>query len=164
MASASSLRIARATRQDVRLILEFIRELAEYEKHLDLVEATEARIRETIFGGEPIASVIFAHQDDEPVGFAVFYYTYSTFVAQQGLYLEDLYVKPEARGKGVGRELLRYLAKLALEQRCCRIEWAVLRWNEPSIGFYKSLGAAETSDWASYRLSGEHLKSLAEGG
>lgn len=164
MASASSLRIAPATRQDVRLILEFIRELAEYEKHLDRVEATEARIQETIFGEAAIASVIFAHQGDEPVGFAVFYYTYSTFLARPGLYLEDLYVKPAARRQGVGRELLRYLAKLALKQQCCRIEWAVLRWNEPSIGFYRSLGAVETSEWATYRLSGEHLNSLAAGG
>jgi GNAT superfamily N-acetyltransferase len=112
LASATSCRIVPATEKDVSLIFEFICELAEYEKHLDKVEATEARIRQTLFGSAPQASVIFACQGDRPVGFAVFYYTYSTFVAQPGLYLEDLFIKPDARGRGVGRELLRYLARL----------------------------------------------------
>jgi GNAT superfamily N-acetyltransferase len=161
VASALSLRIMEATEKDTPLILEFIRQLAEYEKHLDKVEATDARLRRALFASTPKASVIFAYQGDRPVGFALFYYTYATFVAQPGLYLEDLFVTPAARGKGVGRELLGYLAKLALEKDCCRIEWAVLHWNEPAIRFYENLGAVANKDWATYRLSGQPLESLA---
>lgn len=158
-----TLRIVRATERDVPLILEFIRNLAEYEKHLDKVEATEERIRETIFGAEPAASVLFAYKGDRAVGFAVYFFTYSTFVGLPGLYLEDLFVKPEARGKGVGRELLRYLAKVAKQKQCGRIEWAVLHWNEPAIGFYRSLGAVPMDEWAVYRLAGDALDQLAKG-
>lgn len=150
-----------AKEHDVPLILEFIRELAEYEKLLHGVKTNEERIRDTIFGAEPAASAILAYDLDRPVGFAVFYYTYSTFVGLPGLYLEDLYVKPDARGKGVGRELLRYLAKLARQKGCWRIEWAVLRWNEPAIRFYRGLGAVPLEEWAVYRLSGEPLDRLA---
>jgi GNAT superfamily N-acetyltransferase len=149
-----------ATERDAPLILEFIRELAEYEKLLDVVETTEERIQETIFGAEPAASAIIAYDVDRPVGFAVFYYTYSTFVGLPGLYLEDLYVKPDARGKGVGRELLRHLAKLARQKGCWRIEWAVLHWNEAAIRFYRSLSAVPLEEWAVYRLSGEPLDRL----
>jgi GNAT superfamily N-acetyltransferase len=159
--SSESLRIEPATERDIPLILEFVRGLAEYEKHLDRVEATEARIRQTIFGAEPAAQVLFAYENETAVGFAVFFYTYSTFVGLQGLYLEDLYVKPEARGKGVGRALLRYLARLAKEKGCYRIEWAVLHWNEPAIGFYKNLGAVPMDEWAVYRLFGEPIERLA---
>ena len=161
MASALTLRIVTATERDVPLILEFIRELASYEKQLDRVEANEARIRETLFGAEPAASVIFAFDDDHPVGFAVFYFTYSTFAGLPGLYLEDLFVKPEARGLRVGKQLLSYLAKLAKEKGCCRIEWAVLHWNENAIGFYRKLGAIPMEEWAVYRLSGAPLDQLA---
>ncbi len=150
-----------ATERDVPLILEFIRELAEYEKLLDGVETTEARIRETIFGAEPAASAILAYDVDRPVGFAVFYYTYSTFVGLPGLYLEDLYVKPDARGEGVGRELFRHLARLARQKGCWQIEWAVLHWNEVAIRFYRRLGAVPLEEWAVYRLSGEPLDRLA---
>lgn len=164
MASAVALRIVTATERDVPLILEFIRELAAYERHLDRVETTDARIRETLFGVEPAASVIFAFDGDKPVGFAVFYFTYSTFAGLPGLYLEDLFVKPEARGLGIGRQLLRYLAKLAKEKGCWRIEWAVLHWNEPAIGFYRKLGAIAMEEWAIYRLFGAPLDQLeAEG-
>lgn len=161
MSSSESLRIEQATERDIPLILEFVRGLAEYEKHLERVEATEERIRKTIFGAQPAAHVLFAYEHDTAVGFAVYYYTYSTFAGLPGLYLEDLYVKPEARGKGVGRALLRYLARLAKEQGCFRIEWAVLRWNEPAIGFYKNLGAVPVDDWNVYRLSGNELDRLA---
>jgi GNAT superfamily N-acetyltransferase len=159
--SSGSLRIEPATERDIPLILEFVRGLAEYEKHLDRVEATEERIRKTIFGTEPAAQVLFAYENDSPVGFAVFFYTYSTFVGLPGLYLEDLYVKPEARGKGVGRALLRFLARLAKEKNCFRIEWAVLHWNESAIGFYKGLGAVPMDEWNVYRLSGAELDLLA---
>ncbi len=164
MTSAVALRIVTATEPDVPLILEFIRELAAYEKHLHRVEATEARIRETLFGAEPAASVVFAFDGDKPVGFAVFYFTYSTFAGLPGLYLEDLFVRSEARGLGTGRQLLRYLARLAKEKGCCRIEWAVLHGNETAIGFYRNLGAIPMEEWAVYRLFGAPLDQLAEEG
>jgi GNAT superfamily N-acetyltransferase len=155
------LHIERAGEQDVPLILEFIRALADYEKHLDKVEATEERIRETIFGAEPQAQVIFAYEGDNPVGFAVFFFTYSTFAGQPGLYLEDIYVKSDARGKGVGRKLFRYLARTAKEKGCWKMEWAVLRWNKAAIKFYESLGAGPVNDWAIYSLRGNSLDRLA---
>lgn len=161
MASTGSLHIEPATERDIPLILEFVRGLAEYEKHLDRVEATEERIRKSIFGAEPAAHVLFAYENDVAVGYAVFFYTYSSFAGLPGMYLEDLFVKPEARGKGVGRELLRYLARLAKEKGCGRIEWAVLHWNEPAIGFYKSLGAVPMDEWDVYRLAGDKLDRLA---
>ncbi len=164
MASIAAFRIVTATEHDVPLILEFIRELAAYEKQLGRVEATEARLRETLFGAEPAASVIFAFDADKPMGFAVFYFTYSTFAGLPGLYLEDLFVKQEARGLGVGRQLLRRLARLAKEKGCCRIEWAVLHWNETAIGFYRKLGAIPLEEWADYRLSGAPLDELAAEG
>lgn len=151
MSSTGSLRIEPATERDIPLILEFVRGLAEYEKHSDRVETTEERIRKAIFGAEPAAHVLFAYEADVALGYAVFFYTYSSFVGLPGIYLEDLYVKPEARGKGVGRELLRHLARLAKEKGCGRIEWAVLNWNEPTIGFYKSLGAVPMDEWDVYR-------------
>jgi GNAT superfamily N-acetyltransferase len=161
MVSPDKLRIVTATENDVPLILEFIRQLAAYEKHLDRLEATEVRIRQTLFGPAPAASVIFAFDGHQPLGFAVFYFTYSTFAGLPGLYLEDLFVKPSARGTGVGTRLLRYLAKLAKEKGCWRIEWAVLHWNESAIGFYKKLGAVPMDEWAVYRLSGTPLDTLA---
>jgi len=150
-----------ATELDVPLILKFIRDLAAYEKHLDKFEADEERIRTTLFGPEPRAHVVFAYDGNTAVGFAVFFYTYSTFVGLPGLYLEDLYVTRSARGKGIGRALLSYLARLAKKQGCWRIEWAVLHWNEPAIGFYKRLGAVAMEDWFVYRLSGEPFDRLA---
>ena len=162
MGSSESLTIEPATERDIPLIIEFVSGLAEYEKNLNKVEATEERIRETIFGPEPAAQVLFAYENDSAVGFAVFYYTYSTFVGLRGLYLEDLFVKPEARGKGVGRALLSYLARLAKEKNCYRIEWAVLNWNESAIRFYQRLGAVSMNEWQVYRLSGAALDQLAE--
>lgn len=161
MSSPGSLRIEPATERDIPLILEFVRGLAEYEQHLDRLETTEERIRKTIFGAAPAAEVVFAYLDEVAVGFAVYFRTYSTFVGLSGLYLEDLFVKPEARGKGVGRALLQYLARLAKERSYSRIEWAVLHWNEPAIGFYKRLGAVPMDEWDVYRLSGNELDQLA---
>ena len=159
--ASSQLRIVSANERDVPLILEFIRELADYEKMLDRVEATEERLRDTLFGEKPAASCVLAFHGDRPVGFALFYYTYSTFAGLPGLYLEDLFVKPDARGQGLGRALLRHLARLAKEKGCWRIEWAVLHWNKSAIGFYESLGAVPMNEWAVYRLSNEALETLA---
>ncbi|MEP6921721.1 MAG: GNAT family N-acetyltransferase [bacterium] len=155
------MRIVSATERDVPLVLEFIKDLATYEKHLDKVEASAARLRETLFGPNPSASVVIAYEGDRALGFAVYFFTYSTFIALPGLYLEDLFVKPEARGKGVGRALLQYLARVAKHQGCARIEWAVLHWNGPAIGFYRSLGAVPMDEWAVYRLQGAALDQLA---
>ncbi len=122
---------------------------------------SENRIRKTIFGDEPRAKIVLAYQDDIAVGFAVFFYTYSTFLAQPGLYLEDIYVRREARGRGVGRALFRYLAAVAKENGCSRIDWAVLRWNETAVKFYAKLGATPVNDWSVYRLTGEALDRMA---
>src|SRR5688572_15599544 len=157
----SELRIEKAIPGDVPLILEFRRKLAEYEKLSDSVEATEEGLRETLFGPNPSAHALLAYDGDEPVGFAIYFFNYSTFVGRPGLYLEDLFVRPEARGKGFGRALLQHLAGIAVENNCGRMEWAVLNWNEPAIGFYKSLGADPMIDWTVFRLSGKALDDLA---
>ena len=162
MVPHETLRIVPATEHDVPLVLQFICELADYEKLAHRVEANEARLRKSLFGEPPLASCVIAYLDDRPVGFALYYFTYSTFIARPGLYLEDLFVKPDARGHGFGRALLRHLAQVALERDCWRIEWAVLLWNKPAIGFYESLGAEIQDEWGVYRLSGEALTKLAE--
>ena len=156
-----NLSIRPATESDIPLILEFIRSLADYEDHLQYFEATEERLRKFIFGRNPKAHVLLAFYGESAVGFAVYFYTFSTFAGLPGLYLEDLFVKPEARGKGVGRSLLAYLANLAEVEKCWRIEWAVLHWNETALRFYRNLGAVVMDEWAVYRLSGEPLKRLA---
>ncbi len=156
------LRIVPATEADAPVILELIRALAEYEKLSHKVTATEARLRATLFGARPAAEVLLAHWGEECAGFAVFFSNYSTFLAQPGIFLEDLYVKPHLRGKGIGLALLKRLAGIALERGCGRVEWEVLDWNEPSIGFYKSLGAAPMDEWTKYRLTGEALERLGE--
>ena len=155
------LRIVPAAEPDLPVILELIQALAEYEKLAHLVTATEGRLRETLFGAKPAAEVLLAHWDEECAGFAVFFANYSTFLAQPGLSLEDLYVKPHLRGKGIGLALLKRLAGIAAERGCGRMEWEVLDWNEPSIRFYKKLGAAPLHDWTKYRLTGEALNGLA---
>jgi len=155
------IRVTDAREDDVPLILSFIRELAEYERLLHAVEATEERLRTTLFGARPAAEVRLAHVDDEPVGYSLFFQTYSTFLAQPGLYLEDLYVRPAARGQGVGRALLADLARIARERRSGRVEWTVLTWNAPSIRFYESLGARRLDDWMLFRLAGDDLSRLA---
>ena len=158
----SSLTIRPATESDVPLILEFIRELAVYEKLLDRVEANEARLREALFGTTPVASCVLAYRAELPVAFALYYFTYSTFAGLPGLYLEDLFVKPDFRGQGLGHALLQHLAKLAKERGCWRIEWAVLHWNQSAIRFYEKLGAIPMNEWAVYRLSGTSLSRLAD--
>ena len=159
----SETRIRPATRADAALILSFIRELAEYEKMLDEVKATPADIERHLFWPRPAAECVIAEWDGTPAGFALFFHNFSTFLAKPGLYLEDLYVKPELRGKGIGKTLLAHLAKLALERGCGRFEWAVLDWNAPAIRFYESLGAKLMESWKINRLTGEALKRLAEG-
>jgi GNAT superfamily N-acetyltransferase len=155
------LRIARATEADTPVILEMIRGLAEYEKLAHICSATEEQLRQTLFGDHPAAEVLLAHEGAEAIGFALFFPNYSTFLAQPGIYLEDLFVKPHARRKGAGLALLRELARLAVERGCGRVEWAVLDWNEPSIGFYMKLGAVAMDDWTTFRLTGPSLKAVA---
>lgn len=147
--------------QDVPLILTFIQELAEYEKARDQAVATEADLRETLFGPRPYAEVVIAELEGEPVGFALFFHNYSTWLGRPGLYLEDIYVRPHARGRGVGKRLFTYLIDLARERRCGRMEWVVLDWNEPAIRFYESLGAKPMDEWTVYRITGEALERLA---
>ena len=154
-------RITAAAERDTPVILDLIRQLAEYERLGDKVIATEERLRQSLFGPRPAAEVLLAAADGETVGFAVFFTNYSTFLAQPGLYLEDLFVKPHARGQGMGKALLARMAQLAAERGCGRVEWAVLDWNKPSIGFYESLGAVAMSDWTTFRLNGEPLARLA---
>lgn len=160
----AAIRIRPAEEADVPLILCFIRELADYERLLHEVVATEERLRRTLFGPRPGAEVLIAEADGEPVGFALFFHNYSTFLAQPGLYLEDLYVRPEARGRGIGRALLAHLARLARERDCGRLEWWVLDWNEAAIRFYDSLGARPMDEWTVFRLTGADLDRLAEEG
>jgi GNAT superfamily N-acetyltransferase len=149
-----------AGRTDIELIFRFIKALAEYENLSDEVSATEEELEEWIFDKQR-AEVLFAVQGGEEVGFALFFYNFSTFLGRAGLYLEDLFVWPEHRGKGYGKALLRQLAKLALARGCGRLEWACLDWNRPSIDFYLSLGARAMEEWTTYRLSGEALQELA---
>lgn len=154
--------IRRGTEQDIPVILGFIRELAEYEKLLDMVVATEDSLRATLFGVRSYAEVVLACEGDSPVGFALFFHNFSTFLGKPGLYLEDLYVQPQVRGKGYGKALLKYLAKIAVERGCGRFEWWVLDWNDPSIQFYKSLGATPMDEWTVFRVTGENLEKLAQ--
>jgi GNAT superfamily N-acetyltransferase len=155
------LTIRSATVADVPLILDLIRGLAEYERLPHEVVATEALLRETLFGPAPGAEVLLAELDGESAGFALFFHNFSTFLGRRGLYLEDLFVRPAARGRGVGRALLARLAAIARQRGCGRFEWSVLDWNEPAIGFYRSLGAVPMDDWTVYRVAGPALDRLA---
>ncbi|MBK7977419.1 MAG: GNAT family N-acetyltransferase [Deltaproteobacteria bacterium] len=148
---------------DVELILGFIGKLAEYEKLSHEVVATPERLRRALFGGQRYAECVIAELDAAPVGFALFFHTFSTFLAQPGIYLEDLFVLPEARQNGVGKALLQHLAALAVERGCGRFEWAVLDWNEPAIRFYRSQGSRALEEWTVHRVSGEALPALAAG-
>ena len=150
-----------AEEKDAALILEFIRALAEYEKMSDEVVATEELLQEWVFEKKK-AEVIFAVADGVEVGFALFFHNFSTFVGRAGLYLEDVFVKVEHRGKGYGKALLKELARIAVERGCGRMEWVCLNWNQPSIDFYRSLGAVPMDDWTIYRVAGDTLKALAE--
>ncbi len=151
-----------ASEEDVPLILAFIKELAEYERLSHEVVATEKSLREHLFGERPVAEVIVAEEGTDPAGFALFFHSFSTFLGRPGIYLEDLYVRPEFRGRGLGRTLLVYLARLARERGCGRLEWSVLDWNEPALGFYRGIGASPVGGWTVYRVTGETLKELAE--
>lgn len=150
-----------AEKKDLTLILDFIKELADYEKMLDEVVATEELLNEWIFE-KNVAEVIFALEDDVEAGFALFFHNFSTFLGRAGIYLEDLYVKPEFRGRGYGKGLIKKLAEIAVERGCGRLEWWCLDWNRPSIEFYLSLGAEAMKDWTVYRIAGDTLKKLAE--
>ena len=150
-----------AEKKDVPLILQFIKDLAEYEHMLDEVVATEELLTEWIFQKEK-AEVIFVLEDGKEVGFALFFHNFSTFLGRAGIYLEDLYVKPEYRHKGYGKGLLKKLAQIAVERGCGRLEWWCLDWNQPSIDFYLSLGAEPMEDWTVYRIAGDTLHKLAE--
>lgn len=156
-----NLTFRRATESDTSLILQFIRELAEYEQMLDQVVADEATLADQLFHRKN-AEVIFALEDGKEVGFALFFHNFSTFLGRSGLYLEDLYVRPECRGKGYGKAILQKLAAIAVERGCGRLEWWCLDWNSPSIDFYLSMGAEPMSDWTVYRLTGDTLKNLAK--
>jgi GNAT superfamily N-acetyltransferase len=155
------LRIRTATREDVPVILDFIEQLADYERLRHAVLATEAALAETLFGDRPAAEVLLASLDGRDVGFALFFQTYSTFLARPGIHLEDLFVIPDARGTGVGRALLSRLAGIAESRDCGRLEWAVLTWNEPAIGFYRQLGAFPLDEWQTYRLDRDGIRALA---
>lgn len=159
--SISAVTIRPAREDEVPLVLQFVRELAEYEHLLHEVVATEAGLRRCLFGPRPYAEVVFACLEAEPVGFALFFHNYSTFLGQPGIYLEDLFVRPSVRGKGVGQALLQWLAAEAVSRGCGRLEWAVLDWNEPAIRFYRSLGARAMDEWGIFRLTGEALKNVA---
>ena len=156
-----SVNIRVATVADAPLILQFIRDLADYERLLHEAEATEADIRRDLFGENPRAFCDIAEQDGSPVGFALWFYNYSTFRGRAGIYLEDLFVRPDARGEGAGKALLRRLAQRCVEADLGRLEWAVLNWNQPSIEFYDSLGSSAKTDWTVRRLDGEALAELA---
>ena len=161
MDAPSGFRIRRATPGDVALVLRFIRELAEYEHLAHEVVADEATLRESLFGAQAGAEALIGELDGEPAAFAVFFHNFSTFLGRRGLYLEDLFVRPAQRGKGLGRALLAELARIAQERGCPRFEWAVLDWNATAIGFYEALGARANADWTVYRLSGAPLLALA---
>jgi GNAT superfamily N-acetyltransferase len=150
-----------ATEKDVTLILHFIKQLAEYEKLLYEVEATEQLITKYIFGDEPRAEVIVGEYKKEPVGFALFFHNFSTFLGKPGIYLEDLFINSESRGKGFGKAMLTFLAKTAEERDCGRLEWSVLDWNKSAIDFYKELGAQPMDEWTVFRLTGISLEKLA---
>jgi GNAT superfamily N-acetyltransferase len=152
-----------ATAADVPLILTFIRELAEYEKLAHEVVASETDFHEALFGRRPVIEAVIASIDGEPVGYALFFPNFSTFLGKLGLYLEDLYVRPQARGLGAGRALLEHLARIAVDRGWGRFEWAVLDWNEPSIGFYKKMGARPMDEWTIFRMTGDPLRRLAGG-
>lgn len=148
-------------KEDSKLILDLIKEIAVYEKMLDQVVATEDSIRESIFEKKE-AEVLIGEYNGEPMGYALYFLNYSTFIGRAGFYLEDIYIKPEYRGKGIGKEIFKALGKIAYDRGCKRMEWVCLNWNEPSIKFYESLGAEAMSEWTIYRLSGDNIKKLAE--
>ena len=161
MKGAADFQIRPAHVADVPIILQLIRDLATYERAPDEVVATEEKLVDVLFGERPVAEVLLAFENESPVGFAVYFYNFSTWLGRPGLYLEDLFVKPEKRGKGYGRALLVELAKIARDRGCGRMEWAVLDWNEPAIKCYRALGAAPMNEWTVFRLTREEIAKLA---
>jgi len=159
---SASLRISSATEHDIPQILTFIRGLAEYEKLAHTCVASEESLRKTLFGPKPYAEVLIARLDNHPVGFALFFHNYSTFLAKPGIYLEDVFVLPEHRGVGVGKALLKRVAQIARERDCGRLEWSVLDWNAPAIEFYKRIGATVMNDWRICRMTQEQFGKFAE--
>jgi len=160
--NVSGLQIRAAGAADVPLILAFIKKLAAYEKLSHEVVANEGLLKETLFGERPTAEVAIAFLDDRPAGFVLFFHNYSTFLGRPGIYIEDLFVEESYRRRGIGRALLLYVARLARERRCGRLEWSVLDWNEPAIRFYEKLGAVPMSEWTVFRVTGESLEKLAD--
>ena len=164
MQTPDALRIDPATEADAPLILSLIKGLAEYERLSHQVTATEDDIRESLFGDPRVAEAVIARVADEPAGYALWFHTYSTFLGKRGLYLEDLFVLPPWRGRGIGKALLAHVARCTVERDCGRLEWSVLDWNEPAIRFYKSLGARPVGEWTIFRLGGQELSALAGDG
>ena len=162
MSTPPAIRVA--VIEDAATIVRFIESLADYERLRDACVATEAAVRETLFGADPAASVLIAEVDGTPVGFALWCRNYSTFLAKPGIWLEDLFVVPEARGRGVGKALLAALAAIAVERGWGRVDWYVLDWNAPSIAFYRSLGAVAMDEWTTFRLEGDALRRVAAEG
>jgi GNAT superfamily N-acetyltransferase len=161
MEKSSDITIRKATSKDVAIILKFIRELAEFEKLSRLVEANEIKLKSTLFGKKPVAKVLIAEIKNKPIGFLLYFYNYSTFVGRLGIYIEDLYVNPKYRKKGVGRALMKHCVKIAKKLGYKRVEWAALTWN-PARKFYKKIGAQPLNDWVLYRLSEKKLKEFAD--
>jgi GNAT superfamily N-acetyltransferase len=162
MEDVTDFQIRRARIEDVPIILQLIRDLATYERAPDDVVATEEQLVDVLFGERPVAEVLLAFEAESPVGFAVYFFNFSTWLGRPGLYLEDLFVKPEKRGKGYGRALLVELAKIARDRGCGRMEWAVLNWNEPAIKFYRALGAKPMDEWTVFRLTRDGIAKLAD--
>ena len=158
----SNITIREATKKDSNIILGFIKELAKYEKAENEVIATESSIANSLFNSGSSTKAIVCERNGTPIGFAVYFFNYSTWLGRHGLYLEDLYVSATERGSGAGKSLLKYLAQLAVSKGCGRFEWSVIDWNQPAIKFYDSLGAKPQNEWITYRLSGEELRNLAE--
>jgi GNAT superfamily N-acetyltransferase len=159
--SQPTFRLEPATERDLGTILRFIRELGAYEQLGHEVTATEEELRESLFGSRPAAEVVIGYAGDEPAGFAVYFHTFSTFLGRRGLYLEDLFVVPGWRGRGLGRRLLAYVARVAVERGCGRLEWSVLDWNELALGVYRKIGARPMNEWTVQRLTGAALRDLA---
>lgn len=157
-----NIKIIKAEEKDIPLILSFIKEIAEYEKLSDEVIATEESLRQSLFRNNPNAEVIFAYFDNIPIAYAVYFYNFSTFLGKKGLYLEDIFVKPEFRSNGIGKKLFLYLVELAVKNNCGRFEWAVLNWNESAIQFYKKFGAEPLTEWTTFRLTENQMREILE--
>jgi GNAT superfamily N-acetyltransferase len=162
MSTEADITLRFAVEGDVPLILAFIKEIAEFERLSHEVTATEESLRDSLFSGANNPEVVLCFLNNQPVAYAVFYHNFSTFVGRKGLYLEDIYVKPEQRHSGIGRKLFKFIAKVAVERNCGRMEWAVLNWNRPAIRFYESMGARPLTEWTLFRLQDEQIKKVAK--